>query len=292
VVVGAKDAAICVLLWALTGLSAVAGEFGVAASDGLAGAGVARPWGAGVQNTASMLIFPGFAGHTDTRFFEEGWSAGAVAMETPIEGRTGLWSGIRRVSQEQVIEGDASPGWIVEGEPLSSRAKSYVADAGLGFSVVPGRFSVGLSGSYARTTSDLEGLQTDFNLHGSVAGRVGESLVLAGVVRSFLPGAQEEVWAELGAWWDRGKHVGVGLDGTWREKMFGVRAGAEVRVGGDKALRGGYSIERNQHLLGLGLGSMNESGRIDYGLQWVPLGANKGALIHTIGLTFNLHQLK
>ena len=292
VAIGAKEAAICALLCALPVLPAWAGEFGVAASDGLAGAGVARSWGAGVQNSAAMSILPGFAGHTDVRWFDGGWSAGGVAMETLVEGRSGVWSGVRRTSMNQVVEGDDSPGWLVEGETLSSRATSYTAGFGTGFSVVPDRLGVGLSGSYERVDSDLQGVEKDFNLHGSIAGRLGDSWSVVGAVRSFLPGSDEALWAEVGAWWDEGKNIGVGLDGSWRENWFGVRAGTEVRVGGELVLRGGYSIERNEHLVGLGLGTMNPSGRIDYGLQWVPFGADKGALVHTIGATFNLFQLQ
>lgn len=287
-----KESVFIAVLWALSGLPAWSGEFDAASTDGMAGAGVARPWGGGVQNSAAMSILPGFAGHTDIGFQEGGWSAGGVVMETPIEARMGAWSGLRRTSMDDSVQGDASPGWLMDGETLSNPYVSYVAGLGLGFSVVPERLGLGLSGSYERVESDLGGLEKDVDLTGSIAGRIGEYLTLAGALRSFLPNGEEETWGEVGAWWDDQENIGIGLDGTWRESWFGVRAGAEVRLGGELALRGGYSIERNEHLLGLGIGTMNESGRIDYGLQWVPVGENAGSLFHTIGFTFNLYQLR
>jgi hypothetical protein len=93
-------------------------------------------------------------------------------------------------------------------------------------------------------------------------------------------------------WWEASRALGLGLDGTWKDAWYGFRAGAEARIGGELALRGGYAIHAGQHRAGAGIGLMNESGRLDYAFAVVPAGTEAGAMFHTVGVTLNLSSLR
>jgi hypothetical protein len=185
------------------------------------------------------------------------------------------------------------PGWVVPGEPA---VENFVVDRtavlGVGAAALQDRLALGISGSYQKVESELSEVQKSFGLDASTAVRLVEGLTLTAVGRSLVPTEEEESWGEVGMWWEASQLLGLGLDGTWKDAWYGFRVGAEGRIGGELALRGGYAIHGGQHRAGAGIGVMNESGRLDYAFAVVPTGSEAGAMFHTLGVTLNLASLR
>ena len=279
-------------LWGLFGVFwpaiGVAAESSTAAADGMAFAGVARPWGAGARSTAAMSLLPGYAAHGDLALDGSGARVGAVVMERRVETPMGVWASWTRDSGNASASGPLVPGWVVPGE----EDVDSTAALGVGAAVLEDRLAIGISGSYQKVTSELSDAQKAFDMDASTAVQVGDGLTLTAVGRSLLPTGEKDRWGEAGLWWEASKVLGLGLDGTWKDDWYGFRAGAEGRIGGELALRGGYAIHGGQHRAGAGIGFMNESGRLDYAFAVVPIGSESGAMFHTLGVTLNLATLR
>ncbi len=271
----------------------LAAESTTSAAEGMAGAGVARPWGAGARSTAAMSLLPGYAAHGDLALDGSGARVGGVVMETRVETPLGVWASWTRDSGEASPSGLLMPGWVVPGE---DEVENFVVDStaalGLGGAVLEQRLALGFSGSYQKVESELSGVEKAFDMNVSAAARLGDGLTLTAVGRSLLPTGEEDPWGEVGTWWEASKVLGLGLDGTWKDDWYGFRAGVEGRVGGELALRGGYGIHGGEHRAGAGLGVMNESGRLDYAFSVVPTGSEAGAMFHSLGVTLNLATLR
>lgn len=279
------------ILMLLSGGMAHAEEVLNSAALGLAGVGTARAWGAGPRRPAAMATQLGYASDIGVQF-AEGWTLNSAVADTPETSNLAAFLKWTRSETDPVPTLADLPGWVLEDEAFDNHVSDVRYLLGMGYRLADGLLAIGGTVTWQRLDSELQGASQDLDLDLGLAVRPFESLCLAVGVREMLEDHLGETVVEGGLWWQAIDYVGAGVDVIWLAEALEIRAGAEVQVVENLALRGGYAVADSVQELGLGLGLLWEGSRLDYGLGRIQTGPDKGAMVHSLGISIELQGVR
>ena len=238
-----------------------------------------------------MATQVGYASDIGARY-GEGWTLDSAVADTPETSNLAAFLKWTRSETDPVPTLADLPGWMLADEVFENHVSDVRYLLGLGYRLGEGMLALGATVTWQRLDSELEGNSQDLDLDLGLAIRPLESLCVAAGVREVLEGHLGETVVEGGVWWQAMDYVGVGADVIWLEESLEIRGGAELQVVENLALRGGYAWSDTVQELGAGLGLLWEGSRLDYGLGRTQTGPDKGALIHSLGLSVELQDVR
>lgn len=274
-------------------------------SRGMAGAGSARvdDTTAVARNPAALLLGIRYGAQADF-----GFGAGLYGRAALVDTRTSdfgagvSWTG---TWASPPLTDAQMPGWLPEDGTLPDNPMMIHSVRGaVGYGLLRvqhvrddyateiRRLAFGLGGSWDRSSSTLGGIEQDFDLGVSVAGRPLPELSLALSARDLLPTGDRPPSVELGAAWMRPMGV-LAADLAWDpalgERPLAARLGGELVLAEKVPLRAGYALEGAQHTVGAGFGIAAPTTRLDYAVNLCVVGdcaglGEWGFLTHSVGV--------